>query len=142
MDPGSARRHARDEPILMGERMLTRSRHRKVLIVDDDPSVRQLLRIMLEVEDFEVVGEASNGIQAVPQAVELQPDFILLDQQMPQRDGAETALLIRDRLPAAQIIAFSAVIDRKPLWADAFLSKQNITDVAPLVEALIDLRDL
>jgi DNA-binding NarL/FixJ family response regulator len=121
--------------------MLTRSGYRKILIVDDDPSVRQLLRIMLEIEDFDVVGEARDGIQAVPQAVELRPDFILLDQQMPHRDGPQTAQLLRDLLPEAQIIAFSAVLDEKPAWADAFLSKQNITDVASLVEALIGVRE-
>lgn len=120
--------------------MFTRTHHRKVLIVDDDPGVRQILRLMLEVEDFEVVGEATDGIEAVPQAVASQPDFIVLDEQMPRRGGSETALLIRDVLPGTQIIAFSAILDRKPTWADAFLEKHNISDVARLVEGLIDLR--
>lgn len=120
--------------------MFTRTNHRKVLIVDDDPGVRQILRLMLEVEDFEVVGEATDGIEAVPQAVASQPDFIVLDEQMPRRGGSETALLIRDVLPGTQIIAFSAILDRKPTWADAFLEKHNISDVARLVEGLIDLR--
>lgn len=122
--------------------MFTRTDHRKVLIVDDDPGVRQILRLMLEVEDFDVVGEATDGVEAVPQAVECRPDFVLLDEQMPRRGGTETALMIRDMVPGAQIIAFSAILDRKPPWADAFLEKHNISDVAPLVEGLIDLRQL
>lgn len=122
--------------------MFVRSNHRKVLIVDDDPGVRQVLRLMLEVEDFDVVGEAMDGVEAVPQAVACQPDFIVLDEQMPRRGGSETALLIRDIVPGAQIIAFSATLDRKPTWADAFLEKHNISDVVPLVEGLIDLRRL
>lgn len=120
--------------------MLTRSVHRKVLIVDDDPGVRQMLRLMFEMEDFDVVGEAADGVEAVPQAIASQPDFIVLDEQMPRRGGSETALMIRNMVPAAQIIAFSAILDCKPGWADAFLEKHNISDVAPLVEGLIDLR--
>lgn len=121
--------------------MFIRSASRKVLIVDDDPGVREILRLILEVEDFDVVGEAVDGVEAIPQAVAHQPDFILLDEQMPRRTGHETAALIRRMVPSAQIIAFSAILDRKPEWADAFLAKQNINDVAPLVEGLIDLRE-
>ncbi|HJR45612.1 MAG TPA: response regulator transcription factor [Actinomycetota bacterium] len=121
--------------------MFIKAGHRKVLIVDDDPGIRQILRLILEVEDFDVVGEAVDGIEAVPQAVASQPDFIVLDEQMPRRGGEETAAMIRNMVPEAQIIAFSAILDAKPAWADAFLRKQNINDVAPLVEGLIDLRD-
>lgn len=120
--------------------MFTRSDHRKVLIVDDDPGVRHILRIMLEIEDFDVVGEANDGLEAVPQAEANRPDFIVLDEQMPNRGGSETAAMIRAVLPTAQIIAFSAILDSKPEWADAYLEKHNISDVAPLVEGLIDLR--
>jgi chemotaxis response regulator CheB len=115
--------------------------HRRVLIVDDDLSIRQLLRLILEVEEFEVVGEATDGIQAVPQALELQPDVVVLDQQMPNRDGAATAEILRVSLPEALIIACSAIIESKPPWADAFLAKQNMSDVVPLVQGLIDLRE-
>ena len=121
--------------------MITRTTHRKVLIVDDDPGVRHVLRLILEIEDFDVVGEAVDGIEAVPQAVAYQPDFILLDEQMPNRTGEETAAMLRNIVPAARIIAFSAILEAKPAWADAFLEKQNINDVAPLVEGLIDLRE-
>ena len=121
--------------------MYARNDHRRVLIVDDDPTVRQLLRMILEVEDFEVVGEANDGVEAVPQALELEPDFIVLDQQMPRRDGAATAEILRLSLPDATIIACSAIIESKPAWADAFVAKQNMCDVAPLVQGFIDLRD-
>ncbi len=121
--------------------MSRRTDHRRVLIVDDDPTVRYLLRLILQVDEFDVVGEAVDGIDAVPKAVDLQPDFIVLDQQMPRRDGAETAPLIRRAAPDAQIIACSAVIERKPLWADGFVSKQELSNVSSLTEALIDLRE-
>lgn len=121
--------------------MLTGSGHRKILIVDDDPGIREILRVMLETEDFEIVGEATDGIDAVPQAMTHRPDFIVLDEQMPRRGGGETAAMLRIMLPTTQIIAFSAMLDAKPAWADAFLEKHNISDVVPLVEGLIDLRD-
>ena len=121
--------------------MCSAEEHRRVLIVDDDASVRQLLRMILEVEDFDVVGEATDGVEAVPQAIELQPDFVVLDQQMPNRDGAATAQILRSSLPDAVIIACSAIVEQKPAWADAFLAKGNMCDVAPLVQGLIDLRD-
>lgn len=121
--------------------MSARRDHRRVLIVDDDAGVRQLLRMILEIEDFEVVGEATDGVEAVPQALDLEPDFVVLDQQMPNRDGAATAALIRVSLPGAVIIACSAIVDSRPAWADAFVAKQNMCDVAPLVQGLIDLRD-
>lgn len=120
--------------------MLIRTGNRKVLIVDDDPGIRQVLRLLLEVEDFDVVGEAADGIEAVPQAVASQPDFIVLDEEMPRRGGGEAAAMIRNMVPTAQIVAFSAILDRKPTWADAFLEKHNICDLGPLVEGLIDLR--
>jgi chemotaxis response regulator CheB len=124
----------------LGERVITDTENRRVLIVDDDPGVRQALRVILEVEDFDVVGEAINGIEAIPRAIALEPDVIVLDSQMPRRDGEQTATILREVLPGVQIIAFSAILDTKPSWADAWLNKARIVDLAPLVEKLIDLR--
>ena len=62
----------------------------KLLIVDDHEIVRQGLRGFLELlDDFEVVGEGSNGVEAVALAAELQPDVVLLDLVMPEMDGVE-----------------------------------------------------
>ena len=67
----------------------------RVLIVDDHAVVRQGLRTFLELQDeatslpIIVVGEASNGSQAVDQARLLQPDVVLLDLVMPEMDGVE-----------------------------------------------------
>jgi chemotaxis response regulator CheB len=121
-------------------KVLTESGGRRVLIVDDDAGVRAALRVILEVEDFDVVGEAVNGVEAIPRAIMLEPDVVVLDHQMPRRNGEQTAALLREIIPGVQIIAFSAVLDQKPSWADAFLNKTHIVDLAPLVEELIDLR--
>lgn len=60
----------------------------RVLIADDQPSVRRSLRIFLEVDDdIEVVAEASNGREAVERAHRLRPDVVLMDVRMPGGDG-------------------------------------------------------
>jgi DNA-binding NarL/FixJ family response regulator len=60
-----------------------------VLIVDDHPGFRAAARQLLEVEGYEVVGEAADGMSAIHAARALRPDFILLDVQLPDFDGFE-----------------------------------------------------
>ena len=62
----------------------------RILIVDDHPSVRVLLRNILEsVPEWEVCGEATNGLLAVLQASSLRPDIIVMDLMMPECNGLE-----------------------------------------------------
>jgi two-component system response regulator AlgR len=64
----------------------------KVLIVDDEQLARdRLARMIAGYDDYEVIGEAANGIEAVKQAAALQPEVVLLDIRMPGMDGLETA---------------------------------------------------
>jgi DNA-binding NarL/FixJ family response regulator len=70
---------------------------RRVLIVDDHEGFRSFARALLQAEGFEVVGEAADGESALEAAVELAPDLVLLDVQLPDGDGFDVA----DRLAAA-----------------------------------------
>jgi two-component system response regulator EvgA len=63
----------------------------RVLIVDDHPIFRAAARQLLEVEGFDVVGEAADGASALAAARELHPDVVLLDIQLPDLDGFEVA---------------------------------------------------
>jgi CheY-like chemotaxis protein len=110
----------------------------KVLIVDDDEDVRDALRLLFEGE-FDVVGLAADGREAIEFAEVCDPDVIVLDQMMPEMTGAEAAEVLRAQHPSTRIVAFSAVLDSKPDWADAFLNKERIDDVAPLIGTLLQL---
>lgn len=80
----------------------------KILIADDHPVVRDGLSAILETQiDFEVVGEAGNGREAVELVRSLQPDVVLLDLDMPILDGLEALRLIRAERPETRVIVFT-----------------------------------
>jgi len=103
-----------------------------VLIVDDDSDIRHALRLTFEWEQFEVVAEACDGIEAVRLAAQLRPAFVILDYYMPRMNGHKTSKLLREVAPGTKIVAFSSVLEQKPRWADAFLNKEGIS-AAPVV---------
>lgn len=76
----------------------------RVLVVDDHEIVRQGLKSVLNREGFEIVGEASDGRQAVAQALELQPDLIVMDIGMPVMTGIEASAEIRKAVPSTRLI--------------------------------------
>ncbi|MCX6004237.1 MAG: response regulator transcription factor [Chloroflexi bacterium] len=68
----------------------------KIVIVDDHPVVREGIGSMLKREpDFKIVGEASNGLEAVEKVRELAPDVVLMDLRMPELDGVEAMIKIK-----------------------------------------------
>lgn len=81
-----------------------------VVIADDAPSIRMLTRLWLETSgEFDIVGEAANGRDAVRLSTEQQPDVVLLDLSMPDVDGLETIPLILESSPGARVIVLSAL---------------------------------
>lgn len=113
------------------------ARSPSVLIVDDDDEIRHILRLLFEFDGFDVVGEAPNGVAAVAVVAQQQPDFVILDYMMPHMNGETTAEVLRALVPGMRIVAFSGVLEEKPDWADAYLNKERIGDVAPLLVALM-----
>ena len=77
----------------------------RLLIADDQELVRTGLRTILQgVEDFEVVGEAADGLSAISQTAQLKPDLVLMDIRMPHLDGVEATARIRASEPAPRVI--------------------------------------
>ncbi len=84
----------------------------RILLVDDHSIVRRGLRMFLSLEpDFEIVGEAADGSQAVEMAHQLKPDVILMDLLMPVMDGIQATTAIRRELPDIEIIALTSVLE-------------------------------
>jgi DNA-binding NarL/FixJ family response regulator len=86
----------------------------KVVIADDHSLVRQGLRRYLDMaEDIDVVGEASNGEEAIALVEKENPDIVLLDIRMPGVDGLEAARRIREKFPNVGAIMLTAYDDRQ-----------------------------
>lgn len=81
----------------------------RVLVVDDDADIRSLLQMTLGFDGFEVVGHATNGLEAIEQATALRPDLIVLDLTMPIMGGLEALPLLRTGSPNSRVVILSAL---------------------------------
>lgn len=82
------------------------------MLVDDQPMIRQQLRRLLELKtDHEIVGDASNGLEAIERVDKLSPEVILMDMNMPGMNGAEATKVIKQRHPEVKILALTAFGD-------------------------------
>jgi len=79
-----------------------------VLIVDDHPLTRDALATLLAGNDFDVVGQASDGQEAIELAEQLRPQLVLLDLSMPGLDGLAALPRIREAVPDAEVIVLTA----------------------------------
>jgi DNA-binding NarL/FixJ family response regulator len=114
-----------------------------ILICDDNEAIRALLiAIVDETPGLRVVGEATDGNEAIVEAIRLQPQVILLDLAMPNRNGLEALPELRRLVPNAQIIVFSgfataAVAEQAlSLGAASYLEKGASPDVIVATIAL------
>jgi len=83
-----------------------------VLLTDDHQVVRQGIKMVLDLDpDLEVVGEASNGEEALRLARRLKPDVVLMDLVMPGMDGVEATGEIRRELPDTEVVALTSVLE-------------------------------
>jgi DNA-binding NarL/FixJ family response regulator len=103
----------------------------KILLVEDHEIVRQGLRALLEQSDISVIGEASNGAEAVERLHEMQPDLILMDMNMPVMNGLECTKLIRKKAFDVKILILSMhsnenyLTDMISAGADGYILKNS-----------------
>jgi len=101
----------------------------KILIVDDAAFMRMMIKDILEKNDYKVVGEAQDGVEAVEKYTELRPDLVTLDITMPEKDGITALKEIMAEDPNAKVIMCSAmgqqamVIDAIQAGAKDFIVK-------------------
>jgi DNA-binding NarL/FixJ family response regulator len=76
----------------------------RLLLVDDDPLVRRSLKMLFKLHDISVVGEATNGEEAIESIGRLKPTMVLMDVNMPKMDGIRAARVIKSKSPGIQVI--------------------------------------
>ena len=115
-----------------------------ILIVDDNAQLRAFMRgIVAQKPDFQVVGEAKDGAEAIRLAQELRPDIVLLDLAMPRVNGLEALRWIKAERPATTVIIVTVHAEdayrqaAADSGADAFLLKKTlVTVLLPTIQRL------
>lgn len=82
---------------------------KRILIADDASFMRQMIRDIIEPEGYEVVGEASDGMEVVEKFRKLRPDLVMMDIVMPKRSGIDAVRAIRSEDGNAAIVMCSAL---------------------------------
>ena len=116
----------------------------RVLIADDQPRTRHALRSMLALRsDFELVGEAANGEEAIAAVERLKPAVVIMDLRLPRLDGIAATARIKARWPAVRVVVHSLADELRSAaldaGADAFVAKG--APISELLSALASAGD-
>jgi len=116
----------------------------RVLIVDDEPDMRMLVRTMLSIDQrFEIAGEATNGGEGLELFRELRPDVLVLDQRMPVLDGMQVAERVLADHPDQMVILMSAFLndaiiqEATALGIRSVIGKQRLASIADEILRLV-----
>lgn len=88
----------------------------RLIIADDHALFRDSLRSLIQARGIEVLGEASNGREALELAHQLRPDVVLMDLRMPEMGGLEATRRLQEELPAVKVVALTASTDDEDLF--------------------------
>lgn len=99
----------------------------RILVVDDNSAARTAIRSLLDLNSFQVCGEAQDGEEAIDKVIELKPDIVLLDINMPGMNGVRTASRIRKahrtKIVFLTIHKLPGTVLATRQWSDGFVSK-------------------
>jgi DNA-binding NarL/FixJ family response regulator len=117
---------------------------RTILLVDDSDFERVIIRSALEgLTNFQVCGEASNGVEGIEKAIALRPDLVVMDLAMPLMNGLEAATVLKNTLPRVPIVLLTLYADQihgprsSAFGVTAVLSKFD--GIAPLLRCVQSL---
>jgi CheY-like chemotaxis protein len=134
-------RRAVPRPAKKGSETRRAPQDRTILVVDDRPFERTVIRSAVEgLTQFRVCGEASDGVEGIKKALELKPDLVIMDLAMPQMNGAEAAMVLRNAMPKVPIVLFTLYAEQlrgaisPGFGVTLILSKAD--GLAPLLECL------
>ena len=114
----------------------------RILIVDDYQAVRTTVRSLLKWHRFDVCGEAKDGKEAIQKVIELKPDVVVLDINMPEMNGIQAAYQIRQIAPSTKIVFFTAhdspqLVSAMRVFSNYFVSKSAAgTELIPTLNRL------
>ena len=114
----------------------------RILIVDDHAAVRTTIRSLLDWHSFQVSGDAKDGKEAIEKVIELKPDIVLLDINMPVMNGIQTAYEIRRIAPSTKIVFFTVhdspqFVSAMHVFSNDFVSKSAAgTELIPTLNRL------
>jgi DNA-binding NarL/FixJ family response regulator len=127
---------------IMPEPKMTRSvsdtKTIRIVVADDHPIFRDGLRRLLEAEtDLRVVGEASDGLDAVRMVEQLRPDLLLLDLNMPRRPGLEVARILSETQHPAHVVLLTAAIESHQVLEAVRLGVRGVVQKDAATELLL-----
>lgn len=111
----------------------------RAVIVDDDEDMRDLLRVVMELSDIEVVGEAADACTGARCWADTRPDVLIVDYRMPGHNGLDLAEHVRTRDPDAMIMLFSSYLNEEALrravdiGVTAVVSKEQLRELPQLI---------
>lgn len=118
----------------------------RILLADDEPQYSQLIRSYLDAPGMEVIGEASDGLQALEKTLTLEPDVLLLDMTMPEMDGMQVLAAVKAARPNTKVIILTTREDERllaraiALGAGSFITKQKdkLRNLPRIIRSIIE----